>query len=236
MKRVVTAHEVEVEVEGIFNAIPDEVLISIFRRVPQDDQLFLCSLSKRFFKLIPKSIEQLTLVGNGCISSIRTRNLLKYCRPTLNRLFIRGIDAPVGIQQLTSLTTLHINAGDYEYDYLSNKVIEELTGLKSLFIRSKHIDNKGLEKLVNLTCLDVSQCSGIDGSSLTNLTKLTRLMFGMDNNVKDEVLSFLTQLTFLRIGTSRFITDKGIECLTNLTTLDLSYNHIVTSRLHHCHY
>lgn len=236
MKRCASGLGGEDVEEGIFNKIPDDVMILIFRRLTQNDQFPLCLLSKRFFNLIPLSITRLVL----CQSSrgrTHYEKLLSTCQYSLSYLFILG---SIGITDscikcLTNLTTLHVNYNNCinyvtgDTNRVTDSGIGRLTGLRNLFLKSDHISDDALVNMVNLTCLDISGCIRIVGSTLKNLTNLARLTINTNNNISNNTLSGLTQLTLLRLADNESITDRGISGLTNLVTLDLSYNNNITN-------
>ena len=91
-----------------------------------------------------------------------------------------------------------------------------------------YICDNELNKMVNLTSLNLSDNSNITNNGLVYFTNLTSLNLNNNKNITDEGLEHLVNLTNLDLSYNQNITNDGIKGLTNLTNLDLSINYTIT--------
>jgi len=83
---------------------------------------------------------------------------------------------------------------------------------------------KGLEKLMQLTKLDLSYNELTDVKGLETLTKLTKLDLGINKLTDVKGLEKLKQLTILDLFGNQLTSVKGLEKLTQLRRLELRDN------------
>ena len=142
-----------------------------------------------------------------------------------------------GLQRLASLTKFTIRGGCPDMESFPNQsllpssltsiTIENLPNLKSL-------DCKGLQHLISLTILSISQCPNFESfgeeQGLHYLTSLTTLSISncpkFQSFGEEEGLQHLTSLTTLSISNcpkfQSFGEEEGLQHLTSLTTLSIS--------------
>jgi len=143
-----------------------------------------------------------------------------------NRNYLPG-KLPEHLVRLQNLKRLYLD-GDYGDKMGINDigVLEKLTNLTTLNLRSNSLTEIGvLEKLTNLTTLDLSYNSLTEIGVLEKLTNLTTLNLRSNSLTEIGVLEKLTNLTTLYLSDNKQIKDFSVlEKLTNLTTLYLSDN------------
>jgi Leucine-rich repeat (LRR) protein len=152
---------------------------------------------------------------------------------------------PNALFALTHLEALNLGAGYYDYEkqewietknrkgwneLTSNKLeqLSQIPKLKALFLfrTISGGDISFIEKLTNLTLLDMRSNQIMDYSFIEKLTNLTLLNL-WNNQIKDiRFLEKLTSLTNLNIGNNQIKDIRFLEKLTSLTTLDLRRNQI----------
>lgn len=122
-----------------------------------------------------------------------------------------------GLQQLSSLTTLHID-GLLNIDDETLRCLTQLTTLK---VRdNRGVSDHGLSVLTNLTALDVAYHRRVSDRGLAPLTNLTQLNVRGTLHVTDRSLATLTKLRKLRLSGSR-VTDEALGQLQELRSLCL---------------
>ena len=125
--------------------------------------------------------------------------------PLVDEMIRLKLDQPVGpilISDLKQLTTLNLGLELYVADL------------------------SGLEHLVNITELDLTQNQVTDLSPLAGLTKLTSLDLAQNDITDISALTLLTNLTFLRIQDNLVTDISPLAGLTKLTELNLWTNDI----------
>ena len=125
--------------------------------------------------------------------------------PLVDEMIRLKLDQPVGpilISDLKQLTTLNLGLELYVADL------------------------SGLEHLVNITELDLTQNQVTDLSPLAGLTKLTSLDLAQNDITDISALTSLTNLTFLRIQDNLVTDISPLAGLTKLTELNLWTNDI----------
>ncbi len=134
-----------------------------------------------------------------------------------------GIVSLVGIQNLTSLTFLHL----FNNSITDISAVSGLTSLTFLRLQVNSItDISALIKLTSLTTLNLRANSITDISALIKLTSLTTLNL-TDNSITDiSALSELTSLTDLRLRANSITDISALIKLTSLTWLALLDNSI----------
>lgn len=103
--------------------------------------------------------------------------------------------------------------------------LKQLTAL-NLGLELYVADLSGLEHLVNITELDLTQNQVTDLSPLAGLTKLTSLDLAQNDITDISPLTLLTNLTFLRIQDNLVTDISPLAGLTKLTELNLWTNEI----------
>jgi Leucine-rich repeat (LRR) protein len=172
-------------------------------------------------------------ISDECIGEIMTN--LKSLNLACNNRITNS-----GISRLTALSSLSLSGaipkfeyGDIECDIddigdrnegITSEGLRVLTSLTSLDLSHyASIEDGAIERLVNLTSLDISYNNGrITKDSLTCLTNLQSLIFTHNSDVSAYVASpfQLTSLTFLDVsepGRSLFV--RQVSKLTNLLSL-----------------
>ena len=96
------------------------------------------------------------------------------------------------------------------------------------FFSQQLTDVKGLEKLTQLTFLNLGQNQLTNVKGLEKLTQLTFLNLGDNQLTNVKGLEKLTQLKTLYLHINQLTSVKGLEKLTNLTVLDIRYNYYLT--------
>ena len=111
------------------------------------------------------------------------------------------------------------------------RFLQKLTNLTSLNISNTNIsDVRFLEKLTKLTSLDLSYNHISDARFLEKLTNLTSLNIRNTNISDVRFLEKLTKLTSLDLSNNRIRDARFLEKLTNLTSLNISNNRISDAR------
>jgi len=96
------------------------------------------------------------------------------------------------------------------------------------FFSQQLTDVKGMEKLNQLTGLNLGQNQLTKVKGLEKLTQLERLNLGDNQLTKVKGLEKLTQLKALYLHNNQLTSVKGLKKLTNLTVLDIRYNYYLT--------
>ena len=113
-----------------------------------------------------------------------------------------------------------LEAGDRNKDGILTKA--EAEGIRGVYAYDGEIKNlQGIEKLINLTQLELSSSKITDLKELWKLTNLTHLYLNGSNITNIQGIEKLTNLTYLDLSGTGITSLKDIEKLTNLTYLDL---------------
>lgn len=123
----------------------------------------------------------------------------------------------------SSITKLDIDKAfniDY-YSFYSNYGLHNK--LKSLSLRENSaIPNAVLKCFINLSELDLTNCTAIQDKGIMNLTNLASLILSKNTHISNYGLRNLSCLTHLNISCNDHITNDGITHLTNLEFLNCS--------------
>jgi Leucine-rich repeat (LRR) protein len=96
--------------------------------------------------------------------------------------------------------------------------------------KAKRNSIQGIEKLTQLTTLDLSSNKIVSIRGIENLTQLIELSLSSNQIVSIQGIENLTKLTWLTLSSNQIVSIRGIQNLTNLTKLYLSSNEIVSIR------
>jgi GTPase SAR1 family protein len=107
---------------------------------------------------------------------------------------------------------------------LKNVILEKLTNLTTLDLRSNQITKLVLNNFAKLSKISI-QSNPLETIELTNLPLLKDLSF-TSGKLKNVILEKLTNLTTLDLRYNKITDIRFLENLTNLTSLDLRYNKI----------
>ncbi len=130
------------------------------------------------------------------------------------------------IKQEADKPTGMLNLSWLELDTLPNE-IQKLANLTFLDLSHNRItDISPLKKLTNLTSLDLNSNRVLDISWLTRLTNLTSLSLNTNRITSIKPLGELINLKTLSINSNKILDINSLEKLTNLTSLSLSDNRI----------
>jgi Leucine-rich repeat (LRR) protein len=140
------------------------------------------------------------------------------------RLKLGQPEGPILISDLTQLTTLNLGLELYVAD-LSG--LEHLVNITELDLTQNQVtDLSPIASLTKLTSLDLAQNDITDISALTSLTNLTFLRI-QDNLVTDiSPLAGLTKLTELNLWTNEISDISSLAALTDLAKINLTKNQI----------
>ena len=179
-------------------------------------------------------------------------------------IFRNGVKSLNGIEQFPNLTSLSINNGDASGDTTEENLkiestcklegldklaeLPKLTELSLWYCQINDNDMQYIEKLTNLTKLDLSYNEISDVSKITNLTKLSSLILTGNKIVDINPLNKLDKISYLSINENNIsdisvvagmkeiniflcaknqISDiSSVANLTKLTTLDCTGNRI----------
>lgn len=107
----------------------------------------------------------------------------------------------------------------------SNWVLGHFPDLLTLDLERENIEDKGLEKLTNLTSLNLAHNSRITNAALTKLSNLKSLNLCTNIKITNEALKKLPNLTHLDLTYNEVISNAGILHLTtSLSILNLNAN------------
>ena len=140
------------------------------------------------------------------------------------RLKLGQPEGPILISDLTQLTTLNLGLELYVAD-LSG--LEHLVNITELDLTQNQVtDLSPIASLTKLTSLDLAQNDITDISAFTSLTNLTFLRI-QDNLVTDiSPLAGLTKLTELNLWTNEISDISSLAALTDLAKINLTKNQI----------
>lgn len=125
--------------------------------------------------------------------------------------------------QITSLSLLPSR------HFIDDRSVERLINLKKLYLPAyKLVSDAALMKLTNLTHLDLRENTQILERGLCRSTQLTSLNLTRNEVIRNKAIVQLPHLTYLNLSGNYRITDDALRILTNITSLSLVDNEIIS--------
>ena len=180
------------------------------------------------------SINQLTLLRFAAdINTSKQLKMLQFGKlENLENLSVKLDEICLeNIKGLNKAKTLSIRT--HGYGYLSKDfpkfcdIFSKMSALEGLSLFQGVFDISPIEKLTNITSLNISEMKFMDVSCLSNLTNLESLTLKGDKITDITPLSSLTNLKRLNLCQNKITNVKPLAGLTNLEMLVLQYNQII---------
>lgn len=116
----------------------------------------------------------------------------------------------------------------------SNWLLSQCTNLIQLDLGTKGIviRDSALEKLTNVTWLNLRNNTCLTDAAIMKLRNLTFLSFHSNDKITDESLKYLTKLRTLYLSKCNIgVTNASVSSLTNLSTLSLTHHPFISDRI-----
>ncbi|AYV82868.1 MAG: hypothetical protein Hyperionvirus3_14 [Hyperionvirus sp.] len=132
---------------------------------------------------------------------------------SLHSLTLIGNNSIKNLKSIKNLTHLEIQNCVYDWSFITEEMVIDLTNLKSLYLGESEITDNCLNKLTNLTRLCLSSSHEEQDNEL----------------ITDFGIIPLTNLRYLELRDAVGISDKALIKLTNLTELDIMDDQFASS-------
>ncbi|AYV80483.1 MAG: hypothetical protein Harvfovirus2_13 [Harvfovirus sp.] len=206
-----------------FHVIPLTILVGYLEN---HDIIKLTKIEKYLRDQIYNNVRPTFLIETDCMAYTMLK-LFKNPKFTTNSKSIFTHDTEI----LNKIIKLNIEATSDKIILCKNlthlmiktysEVIQQLTNLKSLYIRDTTALDMCFTSLTNLTYFSADTCHFLTDSAISELINLQSLELIYCSLITNDALLNLTKLNNLKITINNNITHTGLLHLTALTTLDL---------------